>query len=270
MNRQLAALIMAAVVCSMGLAVAGPLHPASANSPALPLNRLQAPLTFSNSNSTSAQVYADQSAYVAQVLGNRAFQVFLNTHEISAADLSLVPNSYGYTTDNGVLDEVTLMFQTANGTSIAAQYYLNGTVLPIIEPEHGVYNYALAASPTGASPDKTPTGVSRVIQLVQQNPAFVAAENSSNYTYVDYAGFGTAYNNGTNGSPELLLYFDHYSATGSDCRPTVESQLQVYATSSGTILTIQPITNQVELNNFYGGPPLTVSQAIAGVGAPLC
>jgi|GEM_PF-2343369 hypothetical protein len=273
MNRQILALVMVAVVCSMGLAVAAPLHPASANSPAAPSQSAAGSLTFGNPNSTSAQVYAGQSAYESEVLGNQAFQAFLVAHGFSAADLTLAPASYGYTTDNGVLDEVTLMFQTVNGTFIAAQYYLNGTVLPIIEPTHGAINlFGSPTSPTRASSpsDETPAGVSRALQLVQQDPRFIAAENGSTYTYIDYAGIGMSYHNGTSTSGELILYFDHYSATCSGCRPTIQSQLQVYATASGIILTIQPITNQGELNNMYGGPPITIDQAEAGTGTLLC
>ena len=129
-----------ALMCSMSL-VSGSLHIASAAATPSVSQSPTANLTFSNNASTSAEVYYAQSTYVMDVLNSGTFQNFLTAHALSASDLTLIPSGYGYTTNNSILIEVTMTFQTANTNTILAQYYLNGTVLPIMEPPHGAESY---------------------------------------------------------------------------------------------------------------------------------
>lgn len=101
----------------------------------------------------------------------------------------------------------------------------------------------------------SPSQAQASANLVERDPAFVAAENGTSYQYVSYAGVGVLYRNGTQVEGTLILYFDH-CAPGSKCGmiggPTIVSQLQVYATMAGEVLSIHPITDSFELNSSFG------------------
>ncbi|MDE1854080.1 MAG: hypothetical protein KGI38_10120 [Thaumarchaeota archaeon] len=98
-------------------------------------------LTFNDSSSTAALVYHAEGTYASQVVGSQTFRRFLSAYGLSASGLTLVPSDFGYTTHNDVVVEASMAFLTANGTVILAQYYLNGTVLPIKEPPHGAIRF---------------------------------------------------------------------------------------------------------------------------------
>ena len=89
-----------------------------------------------------------------------------------------------------------------------------------------------------------------IAKEVARNPTFVAAENGSSYSLVDYATFGTTYRNGTQVTGVLLLYFEHFAPVNGKTVPV--SELQVYSNSEGTVLSIQAITDPVELNMYMG------------------
>jgi hypothetical protein len=133
------------------------------------------------------------------------------------------------------------------------------------------FSHTPSFSPATVTNPSSPTlaQVSKLVQLVQQNPTFITAENGTTYTYLDYAGVGISYYNGTSSSGELLLYFDHYSATGTDCRSVIQSQLQVYITASGIILSVVPLNNQTELN-LYTGPGTPTNQSATVTTIPIC
>jgi hypothetical protein len=140
--RRLRIVGLVALMCSMAFVVAAtPLRIAAAAASPSVSEAATANLTFSDNSSTSAQVYYAQNTYAGDILNSQTFQNFLSNHGFSESGLTLIPGGYGYGTDNGVVDEVTLSFQTTNTTSILAQYYLNGTVLPIKEPAHGEESY---------------------------------------------------------------------------------------------------------------------------------
>lgn len=112
-----------------------------------------------------------------------------------------------------------------------------------------------ASAPLQNTTLASPSEIQVLVGTVAHNSIFMAAENGTSYQFVSYAELGTVYRNGTTVSGELVLYFDH-CAPGSQCgtiygHPII-SQLQIYTTMAGRILSIHSITNLVLLNMYFG------------------
>lgn len=109
---------------------------------------------------------------------------------------------------------------------------------------------------TGSANSLTNSTLASLVASVESSEAYRVAENGTSYSYASYAGFGHAYSNGTSTSPEVILYFNHYSpaAHPPNCRPIILSQLQVVASWSGKVITVTSISNPVVLNMAHPAP----------------
>jgi hypothetical protein len=145
--------------------------------------------------------------------------------------------------------------------AIAASFSLLVLMIVLAGVAYSLHDtHASASSSTNTNtPLPSSSQVQTLVNLVQQNPTFISAENGTTYQFTSYAGLGVNYRNGTQIAGTLILYFDN-CAPGNQCGmvngPFIYSELQVYTTMTGQILSIHPITDSTLLNANYGLPPI--------------